>query len=70
MAMNISYLHVPDGRIAFSQRGSGPLVVCSPAMGDVREAYDPLARNLVDAGFRVAAADLRGHGQSDAAFEA
>ncbi|BDA65412.1 hydrolase [Actinomyces capricornis] len=67
--MNISYLHVPGGRIAFSQSGSGPLVVCSPAMGDVRQAYDPLARNLADAGFRVVAADLRGHGESDATFE-
>ncbi|WP_243858897.1 alpha/beta hydrolase [Actinomyces sp. ZJ308] len=37
-------------------------------MGDVRGAYDPLARSLTEAGFRVAVADLRGHGDSSATF--
>ena len=47
---------------------SAPLVICSPAMGDVRDVYNPLARALCAAGFRVATADLRGHGDSSATF--
>jgi pimeloyl-ACP methyl ester carboxylesterase len=39
-------------------------------MGDVRSVYRALAAALVDAGFRVATMDLRGHGDSDATFEA
>ena len=76
--MYVSYLSVPGGRIAFQDHGNGlggsssdgPLVVCSPAMGDILDAYDPLARALTDAGLRVVAADLRGHGHSDTTFEA
>lgn len=37
-------------------------------MGDVRDAYDPLILPLTEAGFRVVAADLRGHGDSSATF--
>ena len=47
---------------------SVPLVVCSPAMGDVRDVYNPLAQALCAAGFRVVTVDLRGHGDSSAAF--
>lgn len=76
--MEISYLFVPGGRIAFQDHGNGlggsssdgPLVVCSPAMGDAMDAYDPLARALTQAGLRVVVADLRGHGHSDTTFEA
>jgi pimeloyl-ACP methyl ester carboxylesterase len=39
-------------------------------MGDLRSAYRVLAPELVDAGYRVATMDLRGHGESDATFEA
>jgi pimeloyl-ACP methyl ester carboxylesterase len=39
-------------------------------MGDVRSVYGFLAEALVQAGFRVATMDLRGHGESDAGFEA
>ena len=66
--MDISYLAVDGGRIAAEVRGSGPLVVCSPAMGDTRDAFGPLADALVARGFRVALLDLRGHGDSDAGF--
>ncbi len=66
--MNISYLTVDGHRIAAEVRGEGPLVVCSPAMGDTRDAYRPLADRLVAAGFRVALLDLRGHGDSDTGF--
>jgi pimeloyl-ACP methyl ester carboxylesterase len=48
--------------------GSGPLVICAPGMGDLRSVYRFLAPALRVAGFRVAAMDLRGHGDSDASF--
>jgi pimeloyl-ACP methyl ester carboxylesterase len=67
--MDISFLEVGGFRIAAGVRGAGPLVVCSPAMGDTRDAFRPLADRLVAAGFRVALLDLRGHGDSDAGFD-
>jgi pimeloyl-ACP methyl ester carboxylesterase len=38
-------------------------------MGDLRGAYRFLAPALVNAGYRVASTDLRGHGDSDATFD-
>lgn len=66
--MGISQLQVDGGRLAVEVRGEGPLVVCSPAMGDERDAFGPLADRLVARGYRVALVDLRGHGDSDATF--
>ncbi len=48
--------------------GDGPLVVCLPGMGDLRSSYRFLAPTLVDAGYRVALVDLRGHGDSSTAY--
>jgi pimeloyl-ACP methyl ester carboxylesterase len=62
------YLSRPDGRIAYDVAGEGPLVVLVPGMGDLRATYRFLARALRGAGYRVAATDLRGHGESDASF--
>jgi pimeloyl-ACP methyl ester carboxylesterase len=62
------YLARPDGRIAYDVDGAGPLVVLVPGMGDLRGTYRFLAPKLRSAGYRVAATDLRGHGESDAAF--
>ncbi len=81
MAMTISQFGVSGGTIAYevhepvgagagSAAASRPLVVCSPAMGDVRDVYAPLAQSLSEAGFRVVTADLRGHGDSSATFTA
>ena len=67
-APTISYLDRPEGRIAYDVGGEGPLVVLVPGMGDLRAAYRFLAPTLRDAGYRVAVTDLRGHGDSDAAF--
>jgi pimeloyl-ACP methyl ester carboxylesterase len=39
-------------------------------MGELRSTYRHLTPLLVDAGFRVATLDLRGHGDSDASFTA
>ena len=61
-------LHRPGGRIAYDIGGSGPLVVTSPGMGELRSNFRELSSALMAAGFRVANADLRGHGDSDAAF--
>jgi pimeloyl-ACP methyl ester carboxylesterase len=64
------FLDRPGGRIAYDVEGAGPLVVCVPGMGDLRSVYRFLAPSLVEAGYRVARVDLRGHGDSDATFDA
>ncbi|WP_395836360.1 alpha/beta fold hydrolase [Cystobacter fuscus] len=43
-------------------------MICSPAMGDTREAYGLFADGLVARGYRVVLLDLRGHGDSDHGF--
>ena len=58
------FLDVDGGRIAYDVTGSGPLVVLSHGIGDRRQAYRFLAPELAQAGYRVANADLRGHGES------
>ncbi len=60
-----TYLNVGNGAIAYEDSGgSGPLVVCVPGMGDVREQYRFLAPSLISAGYRVVTMDLRGMGDS------
>ncbi len=61
-------LHRGEGQIAYEIHGEGPLVVCVPGMGELRGAYRYNLRPLAEAGFMVAAMDLRGHGDSDATF--
>jgi pimeloyl-ACP methyl ester carboxylesterase len=58
------FLELAGGRIAYEVTGSGPLVVLSHGIGDRKEAYRFLAPKLAQAGYRVASADLRGHGES------
>ena len=58
------FLELADGTIAYDVTGSGPLVVLSHGIGDHRQAYRFLAPRLAQAGYRVASADLRGHGES------
>ncbi|HLS26725.1 MAG TPA: alpha/beta hydrolase [Beutenbergiaceae bacterium] len=62
------FLSVPGGSIAYDVRGEGPLVVMLPGMGDLRATYRFLAPRVAAAGYRVATADLRGHGESSASF--
>jgi pimeloyl-ACP methyl ester carboxylesterase len=57
-----------EGRVAYDVQGDGPLVVCLHGMGDLRSVYRFLSPALVTAGYRVAAMDLRGHGDSDDGF--
>ncbi|MGO8877416.1 MAG: alpha/beta fold hydrolase [Acidimicrobiales bacterium] len=66
---NTSYLTRPGGRLAYDVDGVGPLVVLVPGMGDLRSTYRFLAPALRSAGYAVACADLRGHGDSDATFD-
>lgn len=65
---HVTYLDRPEGRIAYEIHGDGPLVVTSPGMGDLRQTWRFLSPALVSAGYRVADADLRGHGDSDTIF--
>jgi alpha-beta hydrolase superfamily lysophospholipase len=58
------FLGIEGGRIAYEVTGTGPLIVLSHGIGDHREAFRFLAPELVTAGFRVASADMRGHGES------
>jgi pimeloyl-ACP methyl ester carboxylesterase len=65
------YLQRPEGRIAYDVRGGdGPLLICVPGMAELRQTYRLLAPRLVEAGYRVATMDIRGHGDSDATFTA
>jgi len=59
------HLTVDGGTLAYEVAGTaGPLVVLAHGMGDSREAYRFLVPGLVAAGYRVAAIDLRGSGES------
>lgn len=61
------FLPIDGGTLAYDLTGStGPLVVLAHGMGDSREAYRFLTPALVAAGYRVAAVDLRGCGESSA----
>jgi pimeloyl-ACP methyl ester carboxylesterase len=65
------FLNVGGGTIAYEVTGdAGPLVVLAHGMGDSREAYRFLTPALVKAGYRVAAVDLRGHGESSVGWAA
>ena len=62
--MTTQYLQLRDGKIAYEESGSGPLVVCVPGMGDLRGEYRYLVPQIVAAGYRVVSMDLRGHGET------
>lgn len=68
--MTTSYLSRGEGRIAYEVQGDGPLVLCVPGMGDLRSNFRFTVPALLAAGYRVAAMDLRGHGDSDDGFSA
>jgi pimeloyl-ACP methyl ester carboxylesterase len=59
------FLKLPGGQIAYDDTGgAGPLVICVPGLGDMRQQYRFLTPRLVAAGFRVVTIDLPGHGES------
>ncbi|MFY1672051.1 alpha/beta fold hydrolase [Plantactinospora sp. WMMB334] len=68
---NVHHLRRPEGHIAYELwDGAGPLVICTPGMGELRQSYRLLVPKLVEAGYRVAVMDIRGHGDSDPTFSA
>jgi pimeloyl-ACP methyl ester carboxylesterase len=58
------YLTTAGGTLAYDVTGSGPLIVLAHGIGNQRTAYRHLVPLLVDAGYRVANMDIRGHGES------
>ena len=64
--MSTRFLHHKNGKIAYDDAGSGPLVICVPSIGDLRQEYRFLTPQLVKAGYRVIQMDLRGLGESSA----
>ena len=64
------HLTVDGGTLAYELTGdSGRLVVLAHGMGDSRRAYRFVAPELVRAGYRVAAVDLRGCGESSTSWD-
>jgi pimeloyl-ACP methyl ester carboxylesterase len=57
-------LQRPDGQIAYTDMGTGPLVMMVPGLGDLKSEYRFLAPRVAAAGYRVVTMDLRGHGAS------
>ncbi|RKN39147.1 alpha/beta fold hydrolase [Micromonospora endolithica] len=66
--MTVSFVGRDGGRLAYQVHGQGPLVVLAHGMGENRHAYRHLVPLLVEAGHRVAAVDIRGHGRSSAGW--
>jgi pimeloyl-ACP methyl ester carboxylesterase len=62
--MNTHYFEHQGGKIAYDVSGSGPLVILSPSLGDLRDEYRFLIPSLVQNGFRAASMDVRGHGET------
>lgn len=62
--MDRKSIEINQGIIAYEDSGEGPLVVCVPGMGDLRQEYRFLAEVLVNEGYRVIQMDVRGHGES------
>lgn len=68
--MPTSFFDLPDGRLAYDDVGSGPLIVATPAMLDLRSELRFLVPRLVDAGFRVVSIDQRGMGETSGEWPA
>jgi pimeloyl-ACP methyl ester carboxylesterase len=67
--MTTQYLQYDNGTIAYEVAGKGPLVICVPSLGDVRAEYRSLVPAIVEAGYRVAVMDVRGHGETSTQWE-
>lgn len=63
------FLETAGGRIAYTVAGAGPLVICVPGMGEIKETYRFLVPILVDAGYRVVTMDIRGHGETSTGWD-
>lgn len=62
------FANINTGKIAYSdsdpQDAQKPVVLCIPGLGDIRQEYRYLYRDLVAQNYRVVVMDLRGHGES------
>ena len=63
------YLTIDGNTIAYDVTGDGPLVVLAHGIGDSRHSYRFLVPALVAAGYRVAALDIRGCGDSSLGWD-
>ncbi|HVO41866.1 MAG TPA: alpha/beta fold hydrolase, partial [Aggregatilineales bacterium] len=64
--MPTQFLTLTEGKLAYDDQGTGPLVLCVPGLGDLRAEYRFLAPRLAEAGYRVITMDVRGHGATSA----
>jgi pimeloyl-ACP methyl ester carboxylesterase len=62
-------MQTPQGKIAYDETGSGPLVVLVPGMGVLRSEFRFLTPQLAAAGYRVVTMDPRGQGESSAGWK-
>jgi pimeloyl-ACP methyl ester carboxylesterase len=62
--MTTQFLQTSAGKLAYEESGSGPLIICVPSMGDLRQEYRFLVPSLVAANYRAVSLDVRGHGES------
>lgn len=62
-------IEVAGGKLAYEVKGEGPAVLCLPSLGDTRREYEFFVPALVEAGYRVISADLRGMGASEGRFK-
>lgn len=67
--MGTKFLEVRNGKIAYEDIGSGPLVICTPSLGDLRGEYRFLSQQLASEGYRVISLDLRGLGESSVGWQ-
>jgi pimeloyl-ACP methyl ester carboxylesterase len=67
--MTTSFFKQQNGTIAYDDMGSGPLVICVPSMGDLRQEYRFLAQQLAEAGYRAVSMDVRGHGETSTGWD-
>lgn len=64
------FLDLAEGRLAYDDQGDGPLIVCTPAMLDLRSELRFLVPLLLEAGFRVVTIDQRGMGETSGRWPA
>ena len=65
----VKFLERNEGKIAYEDSGGdGPLLVCSPGMGDLRSVYRFVVPEFAARGYRIVTMDLRGLGDSSATW--
>lgn len=70
MSATTQFLRLPEGSFAYDDQGTGPLIVATPAMLDLRSELRFLTPLLVAAGLRVVTVDQRGMGETSGRWPA